>query len=201
MLGSMPFTFAILASILLHTWVIDQRFPRSPAYVTTGAVAALGLWHSVKTGEWGLDRRAFAPALRAVALFTTPAVAAIFLTGSWMGTLHDRRDFLGSLGWLVLWGGAQQWILQTVVLHEARRAARPIAVVLAAALFAGVHLPNPFLTAVTFVGGLVWCATYMRHPHVVPLALSHGLGTLAILYAFDPRLTGGLRIGYSYLVR
>lgn len=201
MLGEMPFSLAILVSILLQTWFIDQRFPRSPAYVTVGAVAALGLWHSVKTGEWGLNWRAFPPALRAVVLFTAPAVAAILLAGSWLGTLHDRRDFLGSLGWLVLWGGAQQWILQTVVLHEARRAAPPIAVVLAAALFAGVHLPNPFLTLITFVGGLVWCATYMRHPHVVPLALSHGLGTLAILYAFDSRLTGGLRIGYAYLTR
>jgi membrane protease YdiL (CAAX protease family) len=52
---------------------------------------------------------------------------------------------------------------------------------------------------VTFAGGLVWCAIYARHPNIVPLAISHALGTLAILHAFDPDVTGRLRIGYSYL--
>jgi hypothetical protein len=33
----------------------------------------------------------------------------------------------------------------------------------------------------------------------VPLAISHALGTLAILHAFDPDMTGRLRIGQSYL--
>ena len=36
---------------------------------------------------------------------------------------------------------------------------------------------------------------------LLPLALSHALCTLAILCCFDPRITGGLRIGYSYLQR
>jgi hypothetical protein len=39
----------------------------------------------------------------------------------------------------------------------------------------------------------------VRHPNVLPLALSHALGTLAILYAFDEAITGRLRVGYSYL--
>jgi hypothetical protein len=197
----MPFTLAILSAILVYTWILDHRFPRDLVNVAIGLVAGLGFWHSARTGEWGFDPRALLPGLRSVALFTAPALMAILLAGFWLGTLHDRRDFLGSLGWLVVWGGAQQWILQTVVLYEARRAAsRRAGVLLAATLFAGVHLPNPFLTPVTFVGGLAWCATYARHPNIIPLALSHGLGTLAILYAFDPALTGRLRIGYSYLL-
>jgi Type II CAAX prenyl endopeptidase Rce1-like len=197
----MPFTLAILSTILVYTWILDHRFPRDLVNVAIGLVTVLGLWHSARTGEWGFEPRALLPGLRVTALFTVPSVIAILLAGLWLGTIHDRRDFLGSLGWLVVWGGAQQWILQTVVLHEARRVVRqPFAVVLGALLFAGVHLPNPFLTAVTFVGGLAWCATYVRHPNLAPLALSHGLGTLAILYAFDPALTGRLRIGYSYLL-
>ena len=70
---------------------------------------------------------------------------------------------------------------------------------LAAFLFAAVHLPNPFLTAMTFAGALAWCAIYDRHPNVVPLALSHAMVTLAILHAFDDSLTGHLRIGQAYL--
>jgi membrane protease YdiL (CAAX protease family) len=198
----MPFTLAILTVILLHTWYLDPRLPRGVAgALPVGLVAALGVWHSARTGEWGLTWRAFRPALRAAALFTLPAVAFILLAGVWTGTMHDRRDFLGNLAWLVVWGGAQQWILQTVVLYEARRATtRRAAILLAAILFAAVHLPNPFLSAVTLAGGLAWCTIYTRYPNLVPLAVSHALLTLAILYAFDDAITGRLRIGYGYLM-
>ena len=40
---------------------------------------------------------------------------------------------------------------------------------------------------------------YDRYPNVIPFALSHALGTMAILYAFDTAITGRLRIGMSYL--
>jgi membrane protease YdiL (CAAX protease family) len=198
----MRFTLAILTVILLHTWYLDPRLPRGVAgALPVGIVAALGVWHSARTREWGLAWPAFRPALRAAGLVTLPAVALILLAGAWTGTIHDRRDFLGNLAWLVLWGGAQQWILQTVVLYEARRArTRRAGVVLAAILFAAVHLPNPLLTALTLAGGLAWCAIYARYPNLVPLALSHALLTLAILYAFDDAITGRLRIGYGYLL-
>jgi hypothetical protein len=31
------------------------------------------------------------------------------------------------------------------------------------------------------------------------LALSHALGTLTLLYAFDDSITGGLRVGHAFL--
>ena len=101
---------------------------------------------------------------------------------------------------LVPWGAAQQWVLQTVVLREAQRAwSRRAGVVIAALLFGAVHLPNPFLASITAGAALVWCWIYDRYPNVFPLAISHALGTLAILYAFDEGITGRLRIGASYL--
>ena len=196
----MALTIAVLAIILSYTWVLDPRLPRGFAAVPIALVAALTLWRSAREREWGLDPRALAPGLRAAALVTLPGVALILLAGAWIGTLHDRRDFLGSFAGVVVWGGAQQWVLQTLVLREAQRVTSPRrAVVLAATLFAIVHLPNPFLTAVTFLAALAWCAIYARHPNILPLALSHALGTLAILYAFDQAITGQLRIGDSYL--
>lgn len=197
----MRFTLAILTVILLHTWYLDPRLPRAFASAPIGIVAALGVWHSARTREWGFAWPAFRSGLRAAALITLPAIALILLAGAWTGTIHDRRDFLGSLTWLVLWGGAQQWILQTVVLYEAQRATtRRAGIVIAASLFAAVHLPNPLLTPLTLVGGLAWCTIYDRYPNLVPLALSHALSTLAILYAFDDSITGRLRIGYGYLL-
>ena len=68
-----------------------------------------------------------------------------------------------------------------------------------AAVFGALHLPNPFLAPVTLVAAAVWCWIYDRHPNLVPLALSHALCTLAIIYCLDPTLTGRLRVGYAYL--
>jgi membrane protease YdiL (CAAX protease family) len=193
-------TAAILVIILSYVWYVDPRMPRGFTAVPIVLVAALGIWRAAREREWGLDWRALLPGLRAAALITVPAVMAILLSGAALGTLHDRRDFLGSLGGLIPWAGAQQWILQTVVLREMQRlTSQRRAIVAAATLFAIVHLPNPFLTGVTFGAGVAWCAIYARYPNVLPLAMSHALGTLAILYAFDETVTGRLRIGYSYL--
>jgi membrane protease YdiL (CAAX protease family) len=100
---------------------------------------------------------------------------------------------------LIAWGGGQQWILQTVFLREAQRAtSRRTGIVIAAVLFASLHLPNSWLTMLTLVGALGWCAIYDRYPNVLPLALSHAVATLIILHAFDDALLGGLRVGARF---
>ena len=71
--------------------------------------------------------------------------------------------------------------------------------IVAAGLFSVVHLPNSFLAAITFAAGLLWCWIYTRHPNVIPLAISHALGTEAVLHAFADEVTGRLRIGAAYL--
>src|SRR5262249_15818127 len=122
--------------------------------------------------------------------------------GARLRTLHSRPDFVANLLTLIVWGAGQQWILQTVFLREAQRVTSGRAgIVIAALLFAAIHLPNPFLTSMTLIGAMGWCAMYDRYPIIVPLALSHAIATLAILYAFDDVTTGRLRVGLAYLSR
>jgi membrane protease YdiL (CAAX protease family) len=194
-----PYTIAIVCSVLVHVWFLE-RWPREVVVVTGGLIVALTIRHNMQHGEWGFARRALAPGL-VRALFVTLLLVLVLLgTGAFLGTLHDRRDFLGSLAPLVIWGGAQQWVLQTVVLREAQAATTPRAgIIIAALLFGVVHLPNPFLAPVTAVAALVWCRLYDRYPNIIPLALSHGLGTLALRYAFSDDMIGRLRVGASYL--
>jgi len=200
-LSKMLFTFAILAVVLSYTWFFEPRLPSSSVAAPVIIVLALGVVNAARTREWGFRRDAFAPALRATALFTAPMTGIIVAAGATAGTLHARRDFFGNLLALLVWGGGQQWILQTVMLREAQRAtSRRAGIFVAAALFAALHLPNPFLTTMTLVGALGWCAIYDRHPNVVPLALSHAIATLAILCAFDDAMTGRLRVGLAYLI-
>lgn len=196
----MRFTVAILGSVLAYVWLIEGHAPRSFVYVPGTLVVALTVWHNLRHGEWGFSWRALVPGLRLSLGTTLPLALLILGLGAAIGTLHDRRDFLGHLAGLFVWGAAQQGVLQTVVLREAQRAtSRKAGIVIAALLFGAMHLPNPFLAPVTAGGALVWGWIYDRHPNIIPLALSHALGTLAILYAFDESITGRLRIGASYL--
>lgn len=196
----MRFTVAILGSVLAYVWLIEGNAPRSLVYVAGTLVVALTVWHNLRHGEWGFSWRALVPGLRLSLGTTLPLALLILGLGAAIGTLHDRRDFLGHLAGLFVWGAAQQGVLQTVVLREAQHAtSRKAGIVIAALLFGAMHLPNPFLAPVTAGGALVWGWIYDRHPNIIPLALSHALGTLAILYAFDESITGRLRIGASYL--
>jgi hypothetical protein len=133
-------------------------------------------------------------------MLTAAAAAVLGVAAALLGTWHDRRDPWTSLALLIPWGMGQQFALQTLLLRDSQTAVgRRAGIVLAAVLFAALHLPNPFLTAMTCAGALAWCWIYDRHPNVLPLALSHALLTLVILYAFDERITGHLRVGAAYL--
>jgi hypothetical protein len=196
----MPFTIPIVATVLIYIWVLDPIAPAWLRPVPTIVVIGLAIWRALKTGEWGLSREALVPASREAALLTLSAVGAFALAGTVLETLHARGDPLADLAFLLFWGGGQQFVLQTVVLSEAKATiTRRHAPLVAASLFASLHLPNPFLSAVTFIGAIAWCRIFARHPNFLPLALSHALATLAILVSFDEEVTGRLRIGASYL--
>jgi membrane protease YdiL (CAAX protease family) len=196
----MPFTTAIMACVMTYVWIIEPNVSRNAVLVPVAAVVILTAWHALRHREWGFSGPAFFPGLWLALAVTFVAVLLIVGAGAGIGTLHDRRDFLGSLAPLVVWGGAQQWVLQTVVLREAQRASsRAKGIGIAAVLFGAVHLPNPLLAPLTGAAALIWCRLYDRNPNIVPLALSHGLGTLALRYAFDETIIGHLRIGAAYL--
>ena len=199
----MRYTVAILAIILGYTWVVDAFvdvrgiWRQAPTVLVLAVVVA----HNVRSGDWGLAPRAFLPALKWAVLLTTPIALALWWVGHQMGPAPARAEPWLDFLYLVFWGGGQQLALQTVVLREAQRVAGRGAVPLAAGIFAALHLPNPFLTAVTGIGGLAWCWIYARAPNIIPLAISHAASTLVILMSFDPDITGGLRTGWAFLQR
>jgi len=201
-MAELRFTLPIVALIAGYTWVLAPRTPYWVSPLVTLMVLGLSMWRAGRTGEWGLRRSAFWPALRCAAAFTVPAVLILGIVGSMLGARPRRANPWGDLAFLVVWAAGQQFALQTVLLREAQAATSPRkGILLAAAVFGALHLPNPFLAPVTLVAALAWCWIYDRHPNLLPLALSHAFCTLAILYCFDRKITGGLRIGYAYLQR
>jgi membrane protease YdiL (CAAX protease family) len=193
------FSLGILAVVLIFTWLLAPAAPPRAAAAAIAAVLGLAIWRAARTGEWGLRRSAFLPALAWCAAFTAAAALGIYLAGNERGTWHERGNLTADLAALVPWGLGQQFALHTVLLREAQATvSRRAGIVIAALLFAALHLPNPFLTVMTGIGALVWCWIYDRYPNLLPMALSHALLTLAILYAFDDSLTHRLRVGAGY---
>lgn len=197
----MPYTLSLLAIILGYTWIVDPLVDVRGAWrqLPTALVLTVCVAHNVKTRDWGVSSRAFFPALTWTIVLTVPIAGALWLIGHALGPAPIRPNPWLDFLYLTFWGAGQQFALQTVVLHEARQLAGRAAVPLAALMFAGLHLPNPFLTTVTGVGGLAWCWIYARHRNIIPLALSHAASTVVILMSFDPRVTGGLRTGWAFI--
>lgn len=189
----------IVAIVLSYTWLFAPIMPRAAAAVPVILVLAIALFRAFRSGEWGFSSAAFVPALSRTTAMTAIAAAAIGVAGWRAGTWHDAHHGWSRLAWLVPWALGQQFVLHTALLRDAQRAAgRSAGILLAAAAFAALHAPNPLLTAATFVGAIVWCWVYDRHPHLVPPAVSHAILTLVILYAFDNDAVGGLRVGAAY---
>jgi hypothetical protein len=194
------FSLAILAVVLTYTWIVAPAAPPSAAGVATAAVVALAFARAITSGEWGLTRAEFVPALKWSAALTAVAALVIYAAGSRLGTWHTPRNPWGTLAVLIPWALGQQFALQIVFLREAQAiTSKSGGIWLAALMFAALHLPNPFLTLVTGISAVAWCWIYDRHPNVLPLALSHALLTLAVLSAFDAAITGRLRVGVAYL--
>ena len=196
----MPYTLAIVSIVLGYMWVADPLVDAPGPWPLIAAVVVLSICiaHNRKAGDWGFSGRAFAPALLWSIGLTVPLVAALWFIGHAMGPAPTRPAPVLDFLYVMVWGGAQQFVLQTVILRESQAVAGRGAVLLAAVIFAAMHLPNPFLVIVTFTGGLAWCWIYSRHPNIAPLALSHAAATVVILLSFAPAVTGGLRTGWHY---
>ena len=196
----MTVSVATLAAVLTYTWLLAPITPRWVAVAAGAIVVALAAARAWRTREWGVGLSQIVPSLAPTTIFTVAAAAILVGAGWQRHTLHLRRLGASEAVILLLWALGQQFALQIVLLREAQRVtSRSAGVVVAAAMFAALHLPNPFLAGVTFVAALAWCWIYDRHPNLLPLAASHALLTIVVLSALDEAATGRLRVGIAYL--
>jgi membrane protease YdiL (CAAX protease family) len=168
--------------------------------VLVGVMLLASPWlHGDSRERMGLRLDNFWKALAAALPVTLIAASVALLAGYFLGSIDPPEDLALELVYYFAWAAAQQYALQSVVLLRLEDAGlRGPATPAAAALFSAVHVPNPGLTILTFLGGLLWCSTFRRNPNLAAVALSHAVLAVAIASGLPPEVTGGYRIGPAY---
>jgi membrane protease YdiL (CAAX protease family) len=105
------------------------------------------------------------------------------------------------LAWeYVAWALIQEFMLQSFFFTRCEELwGSSSAVWIAAILFSGAHLPNPILTALTFVGGLFFCGMFRRYRSIYPIGVVHALLGLTLALTVPNSLLHQMRVGIGYL--
>ena len=198
---------SVVSSFLIAEWVVLPFADNSKlvAAIPIGLAFALILLshrarrESVREIGWRLDN--LGRALRLLILPMLVAAVALIGIGLTMKSLRfGRENILEYALWLPLWGLMQQYVLQGFINRRAQilfRRGWP-SILLVALIFALLHLPNPWLCAATFAGGLIWAYVYQRAPNLLALALSHGVMSMLLALSLPASILHNLRVGIKY---
>jgi membrane protease YdiL (CAAX protease family) len=210
---------SVVVSILIAVWAVIPLQPdRRWLIYIPGALALALIVNSQRIrGEslrdLGFTGRHFARTLKLL-LWPTLLAAAVFVSiGYSTGSIHRNTNFWATVFFLPIWGMFQQYILQGFIYRrvrfllvdetapvERRKSRTNLAIIVSSAIFAFVHLPNPILTILTLIGGMVWSWIYERAPNLFALGLSHGLMSLMLMTTMPPWLLESMSVGYKHFL-
>jgi hypothetical protein len=191
------------ASIMLYIWRLRFTAPRAWVFIL-GFFILSHILRGERTASLGLRWGNFRECLETMA----PALLLLALSLMALGVLLQTiRPISVEYGFMCLlaycpWGIFQQYLLNGYIANRllAVSSARHVPL-MAAALFAGAHLPNWFLMLVTFATGYVSTKIFMRYRNIYFLGLAHAvIGTVLFVVTPDS-ISHHLTVGPGFFVR
>jgi hypothetical protein len=131
--------------------------------------------------------------------------AAAWTVAAHFGTLHAPAGgvsgFVATYIGYAIWSVVQQMLLLSFFLARFLRLIpnRYLAALAAASIFCLAHLPNPVLTPLTLIWGMVSCLVFLRFRNIWTLGLAHAVLGITVAIAFTANATHGMRVGLGYI--
>jgi len=168
---------------------------------------SIGVASHLRSGEGPADLGIRIDNLGAAARDAFLATMAIALVLSGVGALLGSLNFPPlplwphTLGDGIVWGLMQQYGLLCIFYRRFRELLpghRDAPIWAASAIFALLHLPNPFLTLATLGAGALSCWLYSRRQNLLVLGVMHGLVSFLIVHTLSSPITSGMRVGPGF---
>lgn len=197
---AIPLLAIWVVPLLIHNRVTLGRTIGILALVSLLVAVGINFYHREGPRRVGFRLDNFLKAARPLAWFTAVGTVALFCVGRSYGSVHLGRRFIDQLLTLPLWSIQQQYGVQAIINRRWQTAFGKgwRSILLTAAVYSALHLPNPVLVAATFTAGLVWAAVYQRTPNLPALALSHGLLSAVLANSFPVWLLPNMKVGWGY---
>jgi membrane protease YdiL (CAAX protease family) len=194
----------IIGYVLILAVIWSPRPIQRPLYIVAVVFIAASIWISFDSwSAMGLRRKNFLRSL------WVPAIALLLAAIAVMIAIHEHTlhpvggvsVYVRSFWGYTIWSFAQQLLLQGFFLARLIRLlpTERIATIAAASIFALAHLPNPILTSMTLVWGLIACFVFLRYRNLLPLAIAHATLGICLAITIPGPVIRNMRVGLGYL--
>jgi hypothetical protein len=187
----------VFAGVVAYIWRLQFTFPDF-AVILLAFIMATVFVHRDRLKDLGLGSPGLVAGIRMLALPTLIIAGALILIG--IPVRFFTIDRLAGLEKYFAWCLLQEFALQSFFGNRLLQALKSEnrAAWVNAGLFAAVHLPNPVLVPVTFLGGYILTRVFFSTRNLVPLAMSQAIIGSLLSVALPVAWHHGLRVGPGY---